>query len=201
MKYNSIGEQLIAKAKEIDPSYKSDKFNDMSEALDIILKSVGSATSVFDATPYLIDGSSVSVEGFNALKEFVSNNYGSTVKIRIGDLYGYYNCSLSQTRGMEDDGIILYTVAADDVVSVGVSQILVASNGNFIKEDLNMPIVTANPGNTATDTLSTINVGSFVYSIPDHSNEIAVLNDRVDALENSIGNINTLLDEINGEEI
>ena len=40
MKYNSIGEQLIAKAKEIDPSYKSDKFNDMSEALDIILKNI-----------------------------------------------------------------------------------------------------------------------------------------------------------------
>lgn len=40
MKYNSIGEQLVAKAKEIDPSYKSDKFNDMSEALDIILKNI-----------------------------------------------------------------------------------------------------------------------------------------------------------------
>ena len=40
MKYNSIGEQLIAKAKELDPSYKSDKFNDMSEALDIILKNI-----------------------------------------------------------------------------------------------------------------------------------------------------------------
>ena len=40
MKYNSIGEQLIAKAKEIDPSYKSDKFNDMSEALDIILNNI-----------------------------------------------------------------------------------------------------------------------------------------------------------------
>ena len=37
MKYNSIGQQLIAKAKEINPSYKDDKFNDMSEALDIIL--------------------------------------------------------------------------------------------------------------------------------------------------------------------
>ena len=37
MKYNSIGQQLIAKAKEIDPSYKDDQFNDMSEALDIIL--------------------------------------------------------------------------------------------------------------------------------------------------------------------
>ena len=37
MKYNSIGEQLIAKAKELDPNYKPDKFNDMSEALNIIL--------------------------------------------------------------------------------------------------------------------------------------------------------------------
>ena len=41
MKYNSIGEQLIAKAKELDPSYKPDKFNDMSEALDIILNNTG----------------------------------------------------------------------------------------------------------------------------------------------------------------
>ena len=201
MKYNSIGEQLIAKAKEIDPSYKSDKFNDMSEALDIILKSVGSATSVFDATPYLTSKDKISIEGFNALSEFISNNYGSTVKIRIGDLYGYYNCSLSQIRGMEDDGIILYAVAADDVVSVGVSQILVASNGNFIKEDLNIPMVTANPGNTATDVLSTITIGVNTYSIPNHSNEINSLSTRVGNLENSIGNINTLLDEINGEII
>lgn len=41
MKYNSIGEQLIAKAKELDPSYKPDKFNDMSEALNIILNNSG----------------------------------------------------------------------------------------------------------------------------------------------------------------
>ena len=41
MKYNSIGEQLIAKAKELDPSYKPDKFNDMSEAIDILLNNSG----------------------------------------------------------------------------------------------------------------------------------------------------------------
>lgn len=41
MKYNSIGEQLIAKAKELDPNYKPDKFNDMSEALDILLNNSG----------------------------------------------------------------------------------------------------------------------------------------------------------------
>ena len=40
MKYNSIGQQLIAKAKEINPSYKDDKFNDMSEALEIILNNM-----------------------------------------------------------------------------------------------------------------------------------------------------------------
>lgn len=41
MKYNSIGEQLIAKAREIDPNYKPDKFNDMSEAIDVILNNTG----------------------------------------------------------------------------------------------------------------------------------------------------------------
>ena len=41
MKYNSIGEQLIAKAQELDPNYKPDKFNDMSEAINIILKNSG----------------------------------------------------------------------------------------------------------------------------------------------------------------
>lgn len=41
MKYNSIGEQLIAKAQELDPSYKPDKFNDMSEAIDVILNNSG----------------------------------------------------------------------------------------------------------------------------------------------------------------
>lgn len=41
MKYNSIGEQLIAKAQELDPNYKPDKFNDMSEAIDVILNNTG----------------------------------------------------------------------------------------------------------------------------------------------------------------
>ena len=46
MKYNSIGEQLIAKAKELDPSYTPDKFNDMSEALDVILNKTGGSSAI-----------------------------------------------------------------------------------------------------------------------------------------------------------
>ena len=51
MKYNSIGEQLIAKAQELDPSYKPDKFNDMSEAINIILNNSGRGDNLtFPAT-------------------------------------------------------------------------------------------------------------------------------------------------------
>lgn len=46
MKYNSIGEQLIAKAKELDPSYTPDKFNDMSEAIDVILNKTGGSSAI-----------------------------------------------------------------------------------------------------------------------------------------------------------
>ena len=55
MKYNSIGEQLIAKAKELDPSYKPDKFNDMSEAIDVILNNSGSGGESVSPTLFLID--------------------------------------------------------------------------------------------------------------------------------------------------
>ena len=54
MKYNSIGQQLVAKAKEIDPNFKDDQFNDMSEALDIILtnmvttETIGEINTILD---------------------------------------------------------------------------------------------------------------------------------------------------------
>lgn len=50
MKYNSIGEQLIAKAKELDSSYKPDKFNDMSEALNIILNNSCGSSKYYEIT-------------------------------------------------------------------------------------------------------------------------------------------------------
>ena len=46
MKYNSIGDQLITKANEIDPNYQSDKFNDMSEAIDIILNNMATTEAI-----------------------------------------------------------------------------------------------------------------------------------------------------------
>lgn len=77
MKYNSIGEQLIAKAKELDPNYKPDKFNDMSEAIDILLNNSGGDIWL-DITPYISeDITSISQEGYNLLYNgiMIENKY------------------------------------------------------------------------------------------------------------------------------
>lgn len=44
MTHNNIGELLVTKAKELDPTYEPDNFNDAGEALSIILEHI-SATS------------------------------------------------------------------------------------------------------------------------------------------------------------
>lgn len=69
MKYNSIGEQLIAKAKEIDPSYKPDKFNDMSEAIDIILSNSGGGGKSVPPTLWLF---SLDSEGNPSIKTTIT---------------------------------------------------------------------------------------------------------------------------------
>lgn len=52
----NIGQILIDKAKELDPTYKPDKFNDMGEAAQIILDNMGSGeTDVIELN--LNDGS------------------------------------------------------------------------------------------------------------------------------------------------
>ena len=79
MKYNSIGEQLIAKAKEIDPNYKPDKFNDMSEALDVILNNTGGGGKSVPPTLNLIDfetgevRTTITEEEYNNLKNGLYN--------------------------------------------------------------------------------------------------------------------------------
>ena len=95
MKYNSIGEQLIAKAKEIDPSYKPDKFNDMSEALDVILNNTGGGKSV-PPTLDLIDHETTEVrttiteEEYNNLKNGL---YNQVIYHSSDDVFSVYSPS------------------------------------------------------------------------------------------------------------
>lgn len=90
MKYNSIGEQLIAKAKELDPNYKPDKFNDMSEAIDILLNNSGGDIWL-DITPYLSDGEnimSISQEGYDLVYNAFSPDLENPSNKYVGIIMG-----------------------------------------------------------------------------------------------------------------
>ena len=117
MKYNSIGQQLIAKAKELDPSYKPDKFNDMSEALNIILNNIeinGSNFQIIDVTSSSKNNSISSL--YNEITQVVDaepptfsnqseiyNNIATAVNdglvpiLKFTDGYGYYKEYLSSS--------------------------------------------------------------------------------------------------------
>lgn len=91
MKYNSIGEQLIAKAQELDPNYKPDKFNDMSEALDVILNNAGGGSNTqlyLDITPYVTfdseekESGTITQEGFNLIQAKL--NHGEIIGVSMG---------------------------------------------------------------------------------------------------------------------
>lgn len=103
MKYNSIGEQLIAKAKELDPSYKPDKFNDMSEAIDIILNNSGGGKSV-SPTLNLIDfetfeaRTTITEEEYNNLENGL---YNQVLYAAESDLTSIYSPSKLFSLGEE----------------------------------------------------------------------------------------------------
>lgn len=89
MKYNSIGEQLIAKAKELDSNYKPDKFNDMSEALDIILNNSGESITI-DIQPYLNeDFTKITQEGFDLIKNNFINGKHIVITFSMEGINAY----------------------------------------------------------------------------------------------------------------
>ena len=117
MKYNSIGQQLIAKAKELDPSYKPDKFNDMSEALNIILNNieisgsnfkiidvtsdgnVSSIASLYSKITQIVDTESLNFSNQSAIYNNIATavNDGLVPILKFTDGYGYYKEYLSSS--------------------------------------------------------------------------------------------------------
>ena len=129
MKYNSIGEQLIAKAKELDPNYKPDKFNDMSEAIDILLNNNGGDIWL-DITPYLQDGGegtmSISQEGYDLVSNAFSIATENPINKYVGILIqgnklifnGLIDSDLSDKKGFD----FILNIIIDGVKSyIGIS--------------------------------------------------------------------------------
>lgn len=174
MKYNSIGEQLIAKAKEIDPSYKSDKFNDMSEALDIILKNSGGDKVFFNLFVYYDQvNNKITQEGWDKLSNGLING------TYCGILYDEIPLVVIGFNGART----LYAFETTEEIDNASIKITVKSDLTFTIENipvLNIPALPSD-ASTKTYTLQTVN-GVLTWT-------------------DAIGDINTILDNINGEVI
>lgn len=113
MKYNSIGEQLIAKAQELDPNYKPDKFNDMSEALDVILNNSGGGYKIKKLT---ITENGLYDDEFEAYKPvYVSVPQvaqGGSLKALLDGTKTTYHL-FYQYKGTNVDGLISYSDTAN----------------------------------------------------------------------------------------
>lgn len=119
MKYNSIGEQLIAKAQELDPNYKPDKFNDMSEAIDILLNNSGGDIWL-DIAPYLNeDMTSISQEGYdlvyNAFFPDVENPINKYVGISIMKTKLIFNEFILSDTSNKEGFSFIYNATIDGV--------------------------------------------------------------------------------------
>lgn len=131
MKYNSIGEQLIAKAQELDPNYKPDKFNDMSEAIDVILNNTGGGKSV-PPTLNLFDfetgvRTTITEEEYNNLKNGLYNQviyatednvplaYAPSKLFNIGGMYGFVQFKIS----MNADESFSYSSMITKSITIG----------------------------------------------------------------------------------
>lgn len=119
MKYNSIGEQLIAKAQELDSNYKPDKFNDMSEAIDVILNKTGSEGGDvwLDITPYLSeDMSSISQEGFDLVSNafFPAEETYNPINKYAGILFAGYKMFFNELVNSDKRGLNFIINANED---------------------------------------------------------------------------------------
>lgn len=60
---------------------------------NVLISGSSGGNSIFDITPYLTSETSMSIEGYNALREFVLSNKGGMIKMAVNDSDAfYYNC-------------------------------------------------------------------------------------------------------------
>ena len=190
MKYNSIGEQLIAKAKELDPNYKPDKFNDMSEAIDIILNNTGGGDNYIDL-----------VFSYQWLMDHI-NGYNLTIPANT-----ITEDMLLQMASGKKKGISIKIKGPENEEIPNLLFLTIELELNMINEQLasNTTILGDQDQVCKFNLIENSSGGSTIPSLPsDASSKTYVLktvNGTLTWIEDTIGDINTILDNINGEVI
>lgn len=202
MKYNSIGEQLIAKAKELDPNYKPDKFNDMSEAIDILLNNSGGDNYIDLVFSYqwLMDH----INGYDLTIPANTITEDMLLQMASGKKKGI-SLKIKGPENEEIPDLLLLTITLElDMISEQL-----VSNATSLMGQVGywtLPF-----GDLSQDQICKFNLiensssGLTVPSLPsDASSKTYVLktvNGTLTWIEDTIGDINTILDNINGEVI
>lgn len=202
MKYNSIGEQLIAKAKELDPNYKPDKFNDMSEAIDIILNNTGGDNYIDLVFSYqwLMDH----MNGYDLTIPANTITEDMLLQMTSGKKKGL----LLKIQGPENEEVpdlIFLTIALELDITTGQ----LASNITILGDQVGywtLPLEDLSQDQICKFNLIENSSGGLtVPELPsDASSKTYVLqavNGTLIWVEGSIGDINSILDNINGEVI
>lgn len=158
------------------------------KAVDELLKNVD---SVFDITPYLISQTAISVEGYNAVREFVVTNKGGISKVLMSSDYFYFTlCQLNES------GMLFTKVGGESHESSDtvIISLMITSDGSCTFISNTYTPVKANPTESSTGTLSKVRIGNGIYNVVDEAKVQELIN-------SSIGDINSILDNINGEVI
>ena len=138
--------------------------------------------SVFDLTPYFdMATMSIGTEGFNALKNHITNNKCPIVTINLNGDKGYYTIGACSTAV-----VLCYYVEPTEgqTASVGLA---INSDGSIVMTDNKNYNVEANPTDTGTADLTKLKVGTTIYNIPSGAN-IKIDTELSETSENPVQN-------------
>ena len=125
----------------------------------------GSDVSVFDLTPYFnSETMSIGTEGFNALKNHITNNKCPIVTINLNGDKGYYTISACST-----EVVLCYYVKPTEGQTTALG-LTINSDGSIVMTDNKNYNVEANPTDTGTADLTKLKVGKTIYNIPSGPN-------------------------------
>lgn len=204
MKYNSIGEQLIAKAKELDPNYKPDKFNDMSEAIDIILNNSGSGSDDFIDLVFSYQWLMDHINGYDLTIPANTITEDMLLQMASGKKKGI-SIKIKGPENEEIPDLLLLTIELE----LNMINEQLASNTTILIDQVGywtLPLEDLSQDQVCKFNLIENSSGGLtVPSLPsDTSSKTHVLkavNGTLTWVEDTIGDINTILDNINGEII
>lgn len=119
----------------------------------------GSDVSVFDLTPYFNGGESIGTEGYNALKDYITNNNCPMVRFNLDGQMYVFNVSLY------DENALLCSSVTENTGDITAIQLHIDNSGKVTITSAQIDPVEG-VGDQGTYNLVRLNIGGVFYYIP-----------------------------------